>query len=106
MGTSAAAAAFAEADVVLLAGTKSSGGATYGWTLPRDGQLVVQLDIDPAELGRAFGVTAAMLADARQGVTALLAELGTGAAPAGPRTGPAPAPAAKPSRTGPPGGPG
>ena len=80
MGTSAAAAAFAEADVVLLAGTKSSGGATYGWTLPRDGQLVVQLDIDPAELGRAFGVTAAMLADARQGVTALLAELGTGAA--------------------------
>ena len=82
MGTTAAAAAFAEADVVLLAGTKSSSGATYGWTLPREGQLVVQLDIDPAELGRAFGVTAAMLADARQGVTALLAELGTGAAPA------------------------
>jgi acetolactate synthase I/II/III large subunit len=79
MGTSAAASALAEADVVLLAGTKASGGATYGWTLPHAGQKVVQLDIDPAELGRAFEVAAAMLGDARAGLTALLAELGTGA---------------------------
>lgn len=79
MGTSAAAAALAEADVVLLAGTKASGGATYGWTLPHAGQQVVQLDIDPAELGRAFEVAAAMLGDARAGLTALLAELGTSA---------------------------
>jgi acetolactate synthase-1/2/3 large subunit len=92
MGTSAAAAAFAEADVVLLAGTKASGGATYGWTLPHAGQQVVQLDIDPAELGRAFEVTAAMLGDARAAVTALLTELGTGtqaASAAGTGTGPA-----------------
>jgi acetolactate synthase I/II/III large subunit len=81
MGTSAAAAALAEADVVLLAGTKASGGATYGWTLPHPGQQVVQLDIDPAELGRAFEVAAAMLGDARAGLTALLTELGP-AAPA------------------------
>jgi acetolactate synthase-1/2/3 large subunit len=80
MGTSAAAAALAEADVVLLAGTKASGGATYGWTLPHAGQQVVQLDIDPAELGRAFEVAAAMLGDARAGLTALLTELGTGPA--------------------------
>ena len=79
MGTSAAVAALAEADVVLLAGTKASGGATYGWTLPHEGQQVVQLDIDPAELGRAFEVAAAMLGDARAGLTALLAELGTSA---------------------------
>jgi acetolactate synthase-1/2/3 large subunit len=83
MGTTAAAAALAEADVVLLAGTKASGGATYGWTLPHAGQQVVQLDIDPAELGRAFEVAAAMLGDARAGLTALLAELGTGAQAAG-----------------------
>jgi len=80
MGTTAAAAALAEADVVLLAGTKASGGATYGWTLPRPGQAVVQLDIDPAELGRAFDTAAALLGDAKAGLTALLAELG-------PRTG-------------------
>jgi acetolactate synthase I/II/III large subunit len=75
MGTSAAATALAEADVVLLAGTKASGGATYGWTLPRPGQAVVQLDIDPAELGRAFDTAAALLGDARAGLTAVLAEL-------------------------------
>jgi acetolactate synthase-1/2/3 large subunit len=79
MGTGAAAAALAEADVVLLAGTKASGGATYGWTLPHAGQQVVQLDIDPAELGRAFEVAAAMLGDARAGLAALVTELGTGA---------------------------
>jgi acetolactate synthase-1/2/3 large subunit len=80
MGTSAAAAAFAEADVVLLVGTKSGSGATYGWTLPRPGQSVIGLDIDPAELGRAFGLDAAMLADARAGLSALLAALGEPAA--------------------------
>ena len=76
IGTSAAATALAEADVVLLAGTKSGGGATYGWTLPRADQEVIQLDIDPVELGRAFGVAAALLGDARAGLDALLAELG------------------------------
>jgi len=91
MGTSAAAAALAEADVVLLTGTKASGGATYGWTLPHAGQQVVQIDIDPAELGRAFEVAAAMLGDARAALTALLAELGPRAASvsaAGSGTGP------------------
>jgi acetolactate synthase-1/2/3 large subunit len=97
MGTSAAAAAFAAADVVLLAGTKASGGATYGWTLPRAGQQVVQLDIDPAELGRAFDVAAAMLGDARAGLAALLTELGTGP-PAASATGTGLADGAEPDR--------
>jgi acetolactate synthase I/II/III large subunit len=72
MGTTAAAAALAEADVVLLAGCKGGSGATYGWTLPRPGQAVLQLDIDPAELGRAFPLRAALLGDARAGLAALL----------------------------------
>jgi acetolactate synthase-1/2/3 large subunit len=76
MGTTAAAAALGEADVVLLAGTKSGGGATFGWTLPRADQAVVQLDIDPAELGRAFPVRAGLLADARSGLEALGNALG------------------------------
>jgi acetolactate synthase-1/2/3 large subunit len=83
MGTAAAAAAFAEADVVLLAGTKAGGGATYGWTLPGPGQAVIGLDIDPAELGRAFPLAAAVLADARAGLTALLAALAGPGAGAG-----------------------
>jgi acetolactate synthase-1/2/3 large subunit len=73
MGTAAAAAALAEADVVLMAGTKGGGGATFGWTLPRADQVVLQLDIDPAELGRAFPLRAAMLGDARPGLQALAA---------------------------------
>jgi len=72
MGTTAAAAALGEADVVLLAGCKAGSGATYGWTLPRAGQAVLQLDIDPAELGRAFPLRAALLGDARAGLAALL----------------------------------
>lgn len=77
MGSTAAAAALAEADVVLLAGCKAGGGATYGWTLPRADQAVLQLDLDPAELGRAFPLRAALLGDARAGLTALLAALDT-----------------------------
>jgi acetolactate synthase-1/2/3 large subunit len=73
MGTTAAAAALAEADVVLLAGTKAGSGATFGWTLPRADQVVLQLDIDPAELGRAFPLRAALLGDARPGLQALAA---------------------------------
>jgi acetolactate synthase-1/2/3 large subunit len=75
MGTAAAAAALAEADVVLLAGTKAGSGPTFGWTLPAPGQAIVQLDLDPAELGRAFPVAAAVLADARPGLRGLLAAL-------------------------------
>ena len=84
MGTAAAAAAMAEADVVLLAGAKASGGATFSWTLPRPDQRVVQVDVDPAELGRAFGWALPVLADARQGVRALLAALEPGDEPPGP----------------------
>ncbi len=71
MGTAAAAAALAEADVVLFAGTKAGSGPTFGWTLPAAGQIIVQLDLDPAELGRAFPVAAAVLADARAGLGSL-----------------------------------
>ena len=76
MGTAAAAAALAEADVVLLAGTKAGSGPTFGWRLPHAGQAVVQLDLDPAELGRAVPLAAAVLGDARQGLRSLLAAVG------------------------------
>jgi acetolactate synthase-1/2/3 large subunit len=75
MGTAAAAAALGEADVVLLAGCKASGGATFSWTLPRADQTVLQLDLDPAELGRAFPLRAALLGDAQAGLRALGAAL-------------------------------
>ena len=89
MGTAAAAAALGEADVVLLAGDKASGGATFSWTLPRADQTVVQLDLDPAELGRAFPLRAALLGDAGPGLAASDGRLDDdGAEPAASRTGP------------------
>jgi acetolactate synthase-1/2/3 large subunit len=75
MGVPAATAAMDEADVVLLVGMKSSGGSTYNWTRPRPDQTLVQIDIDPLELGRVFPLTAAILADARAGLEALLVAL-------------------------------
>jgi acetolactate synthase-1/2/3 large subunit len=81
MGTAAAATALAEADVVLLAGTKAGSGATFGWSLPRADQAVVQLDLDPAELGRAFPHAVAVLADARPGLAGLRAALPESAEP-------------------------
>lgn len=76
MGTPAAAAAMDDADVVLLVGSKAGSGPTLNWTRPRTDQTVVQLDIDPAELGRVFPLTAAVLADARAGLEALAEQLG------------------------------
>lgn len=87
MGTTAARATLEEADVVFVVGAKASGGATYGWTLPRADQRVVQLDVDPAEIGRAFPVAAALVGDARLGLASVLQALGedggTAAVPAG-----------------------
>ncbi len=71
LGTSAAAEIVGAADVVLLVGMKSGSGATFGWTLPRADQRVVQIDVDPLELGRAFPLEAGMLADARTALEAL-----------------------------------
>jgi acetolactate synthase-1/2/3 large subunit len=73
LGTAAAAEIVGAADVVLLVGTKAGSGATFAWTLPRPDQRVVQVDVDPLELGRAFPLAAGVLADARNGIEALAA---------------------------------
>jgi acetolactate synthase-1/2/3 large subunit len=75
MGAASAARAAEEADVLLLVGTKAGSGSTLGWSLPRADQLVAQIDVDPAELGRDFAVQAFVLADARQALAAILTSL-------------------------------
>jgi acetolactate synthase I/II/III large subunit len=81
LGTEAAAAVVGAADVVLLVGTKCGSGATFSWTLPRADQRVVQVDVDPRELGRAFPLAAGVLADARTGLGALLETCAAAARP-------------------------
>ena len=55
----------AEADVVFFVGSHTGGQVTNEWRIPRPGTRIIQLDINPAELGRSFPVTVGMQGDAR-----------------------------------------
>lgn len=60
-----------DADVVLCVGTRMIEPATYPWGLG-PGRTVVQMDIDPEEVGRNYDVTVGIVADAKAGITALM----------------------------------
>jgi len=64
------------ADVILAVGFKFGQNPTFRWSLPRRGQRLIHLDIDPAEIGRVFPVEIALVGDARAGLTALRAQCG------------------------------
>jgi acetolactate synthase-1/2/3 large subunit len=64
LGNPAARAVGERADLIVLAGTKWGSGTTAGWSLPRAGQRVAHIDIDPVELGRDRPVEIAVCADA------------------------------------------
>jgi acetolactate synthase-1/2/3 large subunit len=57
--------ALAEADVVFFIGSHTGGQVTNNWMFPPVGTKVVQLDIDPAELGRNYPNAVSILADAK-----------------------------------------
>jgi acetolactate synthase-1/2/3 large subunit len=73
MGTSSARVAAERADALLFVGSKAGSVATLSWSLPRPGQTVAQIDVDPAELGRDFPLDALALADARLALEAIVA---------------------------------
>ena len=57
--------AVAEADLVFFVGSHTGGQVTNNWKIPAPGTAVMQLDIDPAELGRNYPAAVALLGDAR-----------------------------------------
>ncbi len=61
------------ADVILVVGTRFLQPATSDWG-PRD-QAVIQIDIDPEEIGRNYPPTIGIVADAKRALTALLDRL-------------------------------
>jgi acetolactate synthase-1/2/3 large subunit len=63
----------AEADVVFFVGSHTGGQVTNNWMFPPAGTKVVQLDIDPAELGRNYPNAASILGDARAGLRRMIA---------------------------------
>ena len=57
--------AVCEADLVFFVGSHTGGQVTHDWRIPPMGTSVMQLDINPAELGRSYPVKLAMQCDAR-----------------------------------------
>lgn len=54
-----------EADLVFFIGSRTSSQVTNGWRVPRPGTPVIQLDIDPQELGRHYPNAVSLCGDAQ-----------------------------------------
>lgn len=63
----------AASDVVLAVGTRFVEPATYPWGV-KEGHTVIQIDIDPEEVGRNYSPTFGIVADAEVGLAALIEE--------------------------------
>jgi acetolactate synthase-1/2/3 large subunit len=72
----------AEADLVFFIGSHTGSQVTTEWRIPRVGTPVIQLDIDPAELGRNYPIQVGLQGDAKATLRKML-EL---AEPSAPRT--------------------
>jgi acetolactate synthase I/II/III large subunit len=64
-----------EADLVCYIGSGTGEMTTNGWSIPRPGTPVLQIDIDPAELGRSYPNVASLCGDAKVAMQMLLQEL-------------------------------
>ena len=62
-----------QADLVIYVGSNTSDHTTGGWKLPRSGTPIIQIDIDPVELGRNYPNTIGILSDVGKGLEALTA---------------------------------
>ncbi len=61
----------AEADLVIYAGSNTSDHTTANWTMPKPGTAIIQIDIDPLEIGRNYAGAIGVLSDVRAGLEAL-----------------------------------
>ena len=72
----------AEADLVVFIGSHTGSQVTLDWKVPPVGTPIIQIDIDPSELGRNYPATVALHGDAKATVRRLIEAL----EPMGPRT--------------------
>ena len=61
-----------EADLVVYIGSHTGSQVTNEWTVPAPGAPVLQIDIDPSELGRSYPAQATLQGDARSSLRALM----------------------------------
>ena len=57
--------AVAEADLVLFIGSHTGSQVTLDWQIPPMGTPIIQIDIDPSQLGRSYPTRAALQGDAK-----------------------------------------
>lgn len=76
--------AVCEADLVFFIGSQTGGQVTVDWKVPRKGTTVLQLDIDPQELGRNYPNAVSLAGDAKATLAQLIdvIDVMEGAAPA------------------------
>lgn len=63
--------AVCEADLVFFVGSHTGGQVTNDWTVPPAGAHVIQLDVNPAEIGRSYPIRLGIQADAKAGLSRL-----------------------------------
>lgn len=61
-----------EADLVFFIGSHTGGQVTHNWQIPRKGAAVVQLDIEPVELGRNYPNKVSIVGDAKVALRAMI----------------------------------
>ena len=64
-----------EADLVIYIGSNTGDQVTNNWKIPAAGTAIVQIDIDPAEVGRNYANVVGVVGDAKTAVTQLTAAL-------------------------------
>ena len=64
-----------DADLVFYIGSNTGDLVTNGWAVPKPGTPVIQIDIDPAELGRSYPNIVSLCGDAKAALQMLLAAL-------------------------------
>lgn len=62
----------AEADLVFFVGSSMGGHVTDNWKLPRPGTTVLQLDVEPSELGRNYPLEVGIMGDVKVSLGQLL----------------------------------
>jgi acetolactate synthase I/II/III large subunit len=64
-----------EADLVVYIGSQTGDQVTNGWKIPRTGTRVIQIDIDPTELGRSYPNIVGLAGDAKASLQSLLKQI-------------------------------
>lgn len=57
--------AVAQADLVFFIGSQTGSQVTHNWRIPKPGTPVIQLDIDPEEIGRSYPALVGLVGDAQ-----------------------------------------